>query len=421
MRTQTTATAPLAPGGLRVFTALRHRNYRLYWIGFLLSIIGFQMQQVAMQWLAYDLTGSPLYLGTVGLASALPTIALTLFGGVVADRVNRRQLLLFTQAGLGLIVAAAALLVWLRLIEPWHLLALAFLAGAITAFDQPSRAAIVPHLVDRRDLMNAVALISVVWQSSRIVGPALAGVLIGFLGSTAPVFAIATLGSAAMVAVLLLLRLPRFSPEPTSNAVLGDLAQGLRFILGNNLFSSLIGMTFFNSVFGISYIIMLPVIAKDVLQVGPEGLGLMNTVSGIGALAGTFTVATLGDYRRKGWLLLWGGFAFGVGLVAFAVTPWFLPSLALLAFVGWCNQVYMTTTNTTLQAAVPDALRGRVMGTFALTYNLIPLGGLQAGAIATAFNVQTAIAFGGVLVAAFAMAAAVTLPAVRRMGEAEAG
>src|SRR3990172_11749396 len=207
MRAQTTATAPPAPGGMHVFTSLRHRNYRLYWIGLLLSIIGFQMQQVAMQWLAYDLTGSPLYLGTVGLASALPTIALTLFGGVVADRVNRRQLLLFTQAGLGLIVAAAALLVWLRLIEPWHLLALAFLAGAITAFDQPSRAAIVPHLGDRRDLMNAVALISVVWQSSRIVGPALAGVLIGFLGSTAPVFALPTPGAGAVGAGLPLLPL----------------------------------------------------------------------------------------------------------------------------------------------------------------------------------------------------------------------
>lgn len=396
----------------RVFSALQHRNYRYYWFGMVAAITGFQILIMAQAWLVYDLTRSPAYLGLVGLSQAIPTILLNMFGGVVADRVDRRKLLLWTQSSNAAIVFVLATLIVTDQIQVWHLLVAAFLAGAISAFDQPARMALLPQLVERKDLMNAVALQSMVWQGSRIVGPAIGGFIISAL-NIAVCFYLTALAMGGMVFAIVKMRVLQGAPPPNQNHLGRNLAEGVTFIVKNPLFSSLIGMTFINSAFGMSYMILLPVFARDVLDVGSQGFGLLMGVAGVGSLVGSTTVAFLGDYRHKGRLLLAGATAFGAMLMLFAFSQSFLLSLAILFVAGVANSLYMTTVNTSLQTLVPDALRGRVMGVYSLAYSLIPLGGMIAGGVATLASASVAVALGGSLVVLMAVGVAVKLPQVR--------
>ncbi len=406
-------------GRLRTFSALRHRNFRLYWFGMLVAIIGWQVQTVAQAWLVYEMTDSTALLGLVGLAQAVPTIVLTLFGGVVADRVDRRRLIMATQAATGLLILLLALLVATDLVRLWHIFAIALLVGAVWAFDQPARMALIPHLVERDDLMNAVAMGSMVWQSSRIVGPAIAGLIIGLVG-IAPCFYLTTAGMLVMVLAVRAVRLPPIAPSSDGRNVLQNLVEGIGYIVGNPIFSTLIGLTFFNSLFGMSYVIMLPVFARDVLVVGSEGYGFLMGISGVGALLGTMVLASLGNVRRKGLLMLAGATGFGSLIVLFALSRVFPLSMGLLFAMGAVNSMYMTTVNTLLQSLVPDGLRGRVMGIYGLTWSLMPVGGFVAGAFAAAFadpavGAPLAIGLGGALVAAMALGLASASPRLRRI------
>jgi MFS family permease len=409
----------LGKGRLRTFSALRHRNYRLYWFGMLVAIIGWQVQMVAQAWLVYQMTNSTALLGAVGLTQAIPTIVLTLFGGVVADRVDRRRLIMVTQAATGILIFVLATLVVTDLIRLWHIFAIALLVGAVWAFDQPARMALIPHLVDRDDLMNAVAMGSMVWQSSRIVGPAIAGVIIAVFG-IAPCFYFTTVGMLAMVFALKAVNVPRVAPPPNKQNVLKNLTEGVSYIWRNPIFSTLIGLTFFNSLFGMSYVIMLPVFARDVLVVGSEGYGFLMGISGVGALLGTIVLASMGNVRQKGLLMLAGATGFGGLIVLFALSRAFPVSLGLLFLMGAVNSVYMTTVNTLLQSMVPDELRGRVMGIYSLTWSFMPIGGFLAGAFAAIFatpavGAPIAVGLGGALVALMALGLASTSPRLRRV------
>lgn len=398
------APATERPPGLPVLQAFRHRNFRLYWSGFLVSLIGLAIQQIGQQWLAYELTGSPLYLGFVGTATALPTIALTLFGGVVADRFDRRRLLLVTQAGLGCTAAGLALLVIAGWVRPWHLLLFAALAGAISAFDQPLRAALVPSLVDRGSLMNAIALQGAAWQISPILGPALGGFLLESVGP-APCFVIAAVGYAVMVAVLLLVRPAPMAVQNERDTLWRELSGGARYIVRDGLFRTLVGLTFWSSFFGLSHIMLLPVFAKDILAIGPQGLGYLNTVSGAGSLAGTMAVASFGERMDKRRTIAGGAFLFGLGLVAFSFLRWPPAALLALGLSRLAQSLAMTTTTTVVQSLVPDHLRGRVMGIYILNWSLMPLGSLPLGAVASGWGAPAAVALGGGLVAVAAVAA----------------
>ncbi len=392
--------------------AFRSPNYRIYWGGFLTSIIGWQIQAVALGWLVLERTHSPLYLGLVSTSQAVATIGLSLVGGVIADRVDRRRLLVFTQLGAFLCSFAIASLVFFDVVQLWHLLLIAFLFGSLQAFDQPSRQALIPHLVERPQLMNAIALGSAVWQSSRIIGPTVAGLLLAFVG-TAACFYVTSVGFLVMVAALLSLRLGGQARAASRSGMLGDLQEGLGYIRGNRLFLLLIGMTFFNSIFGMSYVILMPVFARDVLGAGSQGLGYLLSASGIGALTGTIIVSTLGGVRRKGLLVGVSAAVFGLLLIAFSQSPWFWLSLPLLALMGAASSLYMITINTVLQTAVPDQLRGRVMGVYSLTWSLMPLGGMQAGTIANFFGAPLAVTMGGSLVVLMALWALAFQPRLR--------
>ena len=369
-------------------------------------------------WLVHELTESPLFLGFVGLATAIPAIALNLFGGVFADRLDKRRLIMVTQAMSAVLVFLLATLTLLDLVEVWHVLAIAFVTGAVNAFDQPARQALYPHLIDRKVMMSAVAMNSSIWQGTRIAAPAAAGIIIAATG-TAVAFFLAGLGFVIMTAVIAGLRVPPIERGATGSAA-QDMLEGLKFIRRNSIFSFLIGMTFFNSFFGMAYIMMMPIFAVEILKVGADGQGVLLSVGGVGALMTTLLLGSIGNFRRKGLLLIGGAVMFGLSVAAFALTSKYVGSYALamvLMFaMGISSSSYMISIMSSLQMMVPDRMRGRVMGFYGMTWSIMPLGGMQAGAMASAVGVPVAIAIGGLVVSAFALGPALVNRRVRNIG-----
>ena len=398
---------------VRFLSALKYPHYRRFWLGNLASVSGLQMMWVAQGWLLYDITGSALYLGYAGLAAAAPAIILNLVGGVFADKVDQRRLIVWIQVLSAVTVFVLTALIALDLVRVWHVLASAFLTGAFQAFSNPARQAIFPHLIDRKDLMNAVSLNSVVWQGTRIVAPAAGGLLIAVAGTGVTFFVCA---SSFLLFALAVMRLPvpPITRQP-AGGLFADMGEGMAFIWRNNLFTFLIGMTFFNSFFGMASVQLLPVFASKVLDLGASGLGLLYSVSGIGALLGIFVVGSLGDFKHKGMLIIGGGALYGASLILFAFSTWIALSMGAMFLTGIFNSIYMISVQSTLQMQVPDQLRGRVMGVFGMTWNFGPLGALQAGALASAFSPAVAVAVGGAAVIAFTLSVAASNANLRRL------
>ena len=413
---------PGLAGRLPVPPAFRYRDFRLFWSGLLMSVLGFQLLQVTHTWLVYDLTESARYLALLGLVTAVPTIVLNLFGGVVADRFDQRRLLIVTQGTSALLIASLATLAAMEAVTVAHLLVVAFVSGAVLAFDTPSRQSLYPHLIHRDDLMNAVALNTSIWQGTRIIGPAIGGVVIARAGGAAAAYYLAALGFLIMVGMLSAIRVPPIERGPAMN-VLKSMGEGIGFIRGNGVFAFLIGLTFFNSFFGMSFIFLLPIFAEDILGVGSEGFGYLHAASGIGALGMTFVAAALGKTRWKGPLLIGGATTFGLLLIAFALSRSYPLSLVILFLMGSSSTLYMVLVMTTLQARVPDRLRGRVMGIYGMTWSLLPLGAVQSGFVADLVSAPFAVAVGGAAVAAFALGLGASSRRVRGIGlpTAEAG
>ena len=399
---------------VKVASALQYRDYRIYWIGLVGSVLGFQIFQVAQLWLVYDLTGSYLKLGFVGASAAIPQILIALFGGVIADRVDRRRLLIGTHAAIALLMVVTAVLAFLKILGFEHLMVVAFLNGALGGLSQPSLQAIIPHLIDRKELMNAVALSSTVWQGTRIVGPGIGGALIDFLGP-AVCFGVTSAGFAFMVVALSLLHYRNPGPEHSPEAFFTQMVSGVSFILRNPLFFSLIGMSFFNAFFGLAYIGILSGFAQEHLSATGTGLGVLLGASGLGALAGTLVMGSMGRIRRRGWLIIGGSLLFGVFLIMFSFSRSLTLAMFLLVLVGAANSTYMIPLMTQLQVSVPDQLRGRVMGVFGMTYSMMPLGSLPMGSLASLFSSTLAITAGGIAVIAFSLGVGARAKEVRRL------
>lgn len=398
--------------------ALRSPAYRAYLMGTLASVSGFQMLRFGQFWLMFELTGSPLALGYVGVAQAVPGVVLNLFGGVFADKVDQRRLIMATQSLNACLILFLAVLTQLDLVRVWNLVAMAFLVGAVNAFDEPARHAFYPRLIDRQAMTSAVALNSAVWQSNRIVAPAVAGLIIAWFG-TAVSFYLAGLGSLTMVAVIYGLRIAR-TVRRVRHSPAQDMLEGLSFIKKNSLFSFLIGMTFFNSFFGLAYITLMPVFAVDILEVGADGQGLLMSIGGVGALLATVWFSSRGSTQHKGLLIIGGAVTFGISLIAFALTSEYVGSytlaLVLMFAMGLFNSAYNISVQSSLQMMVPDSMRGRVMGFYTMTYSISPLGAMQAGALATVVTTPIAIAIGGVAVVAFAIGPGMINSKVRNLG-----
>jgi MFS family permease len=399
---------------LQALSALRHRNYRLYWYGQLASVLAQNMEGVAQSWLVLELTDSPLLLGLTGLTYAAPTIALTLLGGVIADRADRRRIMILSQGVAAAMFFMLATLIVIERVALWHVMGLAFLSGCVRAFDRPSRMALLPQMVPREDIPNAVAIGGTIWQLNRLIGPAVAGMLIYWLG-IGPTYYFCFLASLVAVCLWLGIRLTTSTSAPSTAGVVEHMAEGLNFIRKNEVFYIFIGMTFFNSIFGMSYSILMPVFARSVLDVGSKGFGFLQSAGGAGALLGVLLVAWFSHARGKGCQAILGAIAFGLLLIAFAFSVSFPLSLLLALALGVSSQFYMTIISAILQMSLPNELRGRVMGIYGLTWDLMPIGGMIAGTIAEFAGAPMAVGFGGFMVAGMALAVMVFRPNIRRL------
>ena len=411
------ATAATVPGSqrlLQALSALRHRNYRLYWFGQLSSVLAQNMEGVAQSWLVLELTNSPLLLGLTGLTFAAPTILLSLLGGVIADRADRRRIMILSQSASALNFLIIGTLVMTEWIALWHVMVLAFISGCVRAFDRPSRMALLPQMVPREDIPNAVAVGGTIWQLNRLVGPAVAGMAIYLMG-IGPTYYFCFVASISAVGLWLPIRIEHRATALAAAGLVQHMIDGLRFIRANEIYYTFIGMTFFNSVFGMSYLILMPVFARNVLDVGSQGFGFLQSTGGAGALCGVLAAAYFSHIRGKGLQVIGGAVTFGLLIMFFAFSKSYPLSLALAFFLGLSSQLYMTTINTILQVNLPDQLRGRVMGIFGLTWDLMPVGGMIAGAIAEFAGAPVAVGFGGLMVAGMAATVAIALPNIRRL------
>jgi MFS family permease len=396
------------------FAALRHRNYRLWFVGQAFSLMGTWMQSVAQGWVVYQMTGSRLALGTISFAGTIPTLFLMLPAGAVADRVSRRSLMIVTQVVMMLSAFTLTALTATGALRVWHVALLAFINGVANSFDAPARQAIVVELVDdRRDLMNAIALNSTMFNLARIVGPAIGGLILAGMGATW-CFGLNGLSFLAIIAALLGMRLPPILSNPSRQPIFQQVASGLQYALKETVVRTIILLVAVSTLFGLSYSTLMPVYAVDVLHVGETGLGALNTAVGVGALVGSLTVASLSRLRRKGRLMLTGSLIFPMALILFAFSRSFPLSLALLTVVGfgWVTQV--ATGNTLVQTSVPDELRGRVMSIYSLMFfGMMPFGSLLAGALAQVLGPTTGVAICAGIVLAFALTVLLTVPKLR--------
>jgi len=398
--------------------AFKYPQYRNYWFGMLAAVGGFQVNSFGQFWLVHTLDDSPVALGYVGLATAIPAIALNLVGGVVADRFDKRRLIFSAQLITASLIFLLGMLAATGVAKVWHVLVIAFISGGVSAFNQPAQMALYPYLVKRDALMSAVALNSSVWQGTRIVAPAVAGGLIWFAGTSSPFF-LAAFGGVAFALVV-----SRLDVQPEEKVqqpkAFSDLLEGIRYIKSNSIFAFLIGMTFFNSFFAMAYITMMPVFADDILDVGSGGQGILMSVSGVGALGTTIYLGSKGVTRKRGLILIGGAVVTGLSIAAFALTTeWFgsmTLALVLLFIFGVSTSTYMISIQSSLQMLVPNRLRGRVMGFYGMTWSIMPLGGMYAGVVAGFIGVPWAIAIGGLLVSGFAIGPALLNSNVRGIG-----
>ena len=394
-------------GGM--FRALSNPNYRLFWIGAFLSNVGTWMQAVAQGWLVLTLTNSPFWLGLDAFVATAPGLVFTLLGGVFADLIDRRRLLLFTQVAAGIAAFGLAILVATDVVNRWMVLGFSFVTGCCMALASPSFLAMTYDLVGREDLANAIAMNSTQFQLSRVVGPALAGVAFRVFGLAGCFFANAV-SFVFVIASLTRVR-PQVHPHAAAHSVRDrralwrDLIEGFRYVRNRPRVSSLLLLSSVNSLFGAPYFTMVPIYARDIFDLGETGLALMMGTAGAGAFAGALLVAYLGDFRRKGWLVLGGAVLFGICITNFALTRILTLSLIFLFGLGFALVVSVATTNTLLQKLVTDEMRGRVMSMFIVSFmGTMPVGNIVAGALSNNYGPQKTLAAGGLIVTIFATA-----------------
>lgn len=382
---------------LSPFAALRHRNFRLFYTGQTISLIGTWMQQLAQGWLVLLLTDSALWVGLVAALGSLPILVFSLPAGVYADRANKRRVVTVCQA---LLLAAAALLAVLVAtgrVAAWQVAVLAAVVGTVNAFEIPARQSFIIELVGKEDLTNAIALNSSAFNATRIVGPAVAGLLVAEVGIAA-CFGINALSYVAVLIALQAMRLPPWQRPTAAGGGLDQVREGLRFVRRDPRVLALVLNTAVLSLFGFPYIVLLPVFARDVLHVGAQGLGVMSASIGIGALAAALGLAAFSPHVRRGMLVAWASPVFGLAVAGFAYARWFPLAIATLALTGFAMVLNNAATNTLLQTLVPDALRGRVMALWALVFvGFAPLGSLLTGWLAGGVGAPAALAAGGAL------------------------
>lgn len=381
------------------FASLRHRNFRLFFSGQLVSLIGTWMQNTAQGWLVYELTHSKVLLGVVAAVGSAPMLLFSIWGGSVADRHPKRRIVLCTQTAMMLFAFAFAALVGSNRIKPWHILVLAALGGLAMAFDMPARQAFMVEMTSREDLINAISLNSSVVNGARVVGPSVAGFLMAKVG-IAMCFLLNGLSFIAVIAGLWLMRLPRFVALERIGSAWAHAAEGFVYVWHSRRMRTILLLFAIVGIFGWSYSVLMPAFATDVLGVGQARYGMLLSANGIGALLGALTVATIGKRANRKVLVLGGLWVFSVMLLLLALVSNYYLALACLGVGGWGMLLFFSTINTLLQTSSSDEMRGRVMGIWALIFGgMTPLGGLEAGTLSHYFGVPTAMGLGAIVCA----------------------
>lgn len=398
-------------GGFNTFRSLQYQDYRTVWFGNLFSSSGQWIQQVTLGWLAYQMTGSGFLLGAVNGFRALPLLFLGPFGGVAADRFDRKSLMFLTQSFLMLTALVMGLIISTGHLQVWHLFAFTLMTGVAWAFNMPVRQSVIPNLVPKADLMNAMALNSAGFNMTRIVGPTAAGILIDKLGPSDNFYLQA--GAYLIVALTILkLTIPE-APRSNTDSVRQNLVEGARYVFGNETMRTLMLLALVPVVVALPYFTIMPIFAQDVLGRGAGGFGLLLTAPGIGAVIGTLTIASLSGIERKGPVLLAAVFALGLLLVLFSLSRSFWLSFGLLILIGAVQMSYMTTNQTLLQLIIPDELRGRVMGIYMLNQGLLPFGALFAGGLSDVLGAPGAVMIMGTITASMAVVFALKAKGLR--------
>lgn len=373
----------------------QHRNYRLYFVGQLVSLVGFWMQAIAQAWLVYRLTDSPLLLGLVGFAGQGPMLLFTPFAGVVADRLPRQRILFVTQSAMMACAAMFAILAITGVIEVWHIVLIAFLSGVANAFDVPTRQSFTVELVGRADLPRAIALNSIMFNSARLVGPAVAGVLVAAIGEGWCV-ALNALSYVAVIVSLAMVKVEALPAREPSHP-LSDLRAGFVYVTAHHRIRSMLLLLAFSSLFGTSYITLMPVFARDVLHGSSALLGYMMSAVGVGALAGAVVTSWIKPAQMPVVPCL-AAALFGGALAAFALSDVIWLSLALLVPAGFGMMAMGVATNTLIQGTVEDAMRGRVMAYYVMSFiGMAPVSALLAGWVSLGIGAPATLAAGGIL------------------------
>jgi predicted MFS family arabinose efflux permease len=370
----------------KTFTSLKSPNFRLWFIGQVVSLVGTWMQSTAQGYLVYELTQSAVYLGVVAFANGIPMILFTLFGGLTADRFSKRKVIVIAQTSMMVLAGILAVLSFTHLIQPWHIVVLAFLLGVANAFDAPARQAFVVEMVDRENLTNAIALNSTIFNLGTVIGPAIAGLVYAWLGP-AWCFTLNSISFIAVIIALLLMKLAPRTVQPPKGSPLKNLGEGLKFVMGEPRIRLILGYVAVLSIFAFSLMTLMPAWAVKVLGGDVRLNGLMLSARGVGSLIGALLIAYISSHfvRTKIWLVGW--YIMPFALFVFALIRWVPGSLLLLVLLGWCLMAVLNISNAFIQSYVPDHLRGRVMSVYTLVFmGALPLGSLMVGGLASAFG-----------------------------------
>lgn len=396
------------------FSSLKYRDYRLLFLTVVCTSGGQWMEQIALGWLAYEMTGSAFMLGAINGARAIPFLILGPWGGVAADRMDRKLLMLVSQAWIMALAISMTVLIVTDRLEVWHLFAFTLLSGVGWVFTQPVRQTLIPSFVPREELVNAVALQSAGFNATRIVGPSIAGILLVTVGP-AGAFAAKVALYFVILFLTLIINIPPLPARDRQLSAKDSLIEGFQYIWNNSVVFWLIVLALIPMLFAFPLQSLMPVFAKDVLAVGPQGYGLLVSFMGIGAFTGTLIVASLGNFQRKGLLLLLSAIGLGIAMVFFSRSHWMPLSLVMLALVGGFQMTYMAMNNTLIHLNINDEVRGRVMSIYMLDQGLTPIGTLFAGTIASLFGAPAAATTFGLLCLAFAVIALAKVTRIRHL------
>ncbi len=399
--------------GVQFFRSLRHRDYRLLLGGSITYSSGYWILVTAQGWLVLQLTDSAFWVGMIAFMVGIPSLFLCPFGGLYADRLDRRKLLLVGQVASALPILLLATLTSTGVIAIWHIAAISVFIGIVWALTDPAYLAIIPSLVTRSDLTNAIAMETLTWQLSRFIGPAIAGVLLSLVAMGGTFYGA---GIIFVVAFFLTSRVRSPAPVTTRRASIGkDIREGLSYVKSNKVALTLILMVAGVSLFALPCFWLMPVFARDVLGVGEAGYAQLMMAVGAGGLAGGLAAAKLGDFKRKGWLLIGSALTFTVVLILFAMSRAFPLSLVLAVIIGGANGLFQAVSIALLLSITPDRLRGRVMGLFIITWQLPAIGSLMLGAATGWVGLPVAVIAGVLICIVFILGAVLRLPVLRRL------